>query len=41
MSRGDFLWTITVDRCFADAEYPDVFEGEKAATVGGFGSYVS
>jgi len=41
MSRGDFLCTMMVERCFADAEYPEVVDGEKAATVGGFGSYVS
>lgn len=33
------MWTITVDLCFADAEYPEVVEGENAAIVGGCGSY--
>ena len=32
---------MMVERCFADAEYPDVLDGENAATVGGFGSNVS
>ena len=38
-SKGDFLCTITVDLCFAEAEYPDVLDGENAAMVEGFGSY--
>lgn len=39
-SKGDFLCTMMVERCFAVAEYPEVLLGAKAATVGGFGSKV-
>ena len=38
-SSGDFLWTMMVDRCFVAVDVPDMLLGEKAATVGGFGSY--
>ncbi len=30
---------MMVDRCFDVIEEPEMFAGEKAATVGGFGSY--
>ena len=33
-SKGDFRWTIMVERCFVAGEE----FGEKAAIVGGFGS---
>ena len=37
--RGDFWCTIMVERCLDAMEEPEMFAGEKAATVGGFGSY--
>lgn len=40
ISRGDFLCTMMVDLCRELIDEPDRFCGEKAATVGGFGSYV-
>lgn len=33
--RGDFLWTITVERCLEARDDPEILVGEKAATVGG------
>jgi hypothetical protein len=40
-SNGDFLCTMTVDRCLPAAAYPDAGAGAKAATVGGFVSWES
>jgi hypothetical protein len=37
-SKGDFLCTMMVERCFATEEEPDNVFGEKAAIVGGLGS---
>lgn len=37
-SSGDFLCTMTVERCLASEEEPDNVFGEKAAMVGGLGS---
>ncbi|WEW59071.1 mitochondrial import inner membrane translocase subunit TIM16 [Emydomyces testavorans] len=34
-SSGDFLCTMMVERCFEVNEDPEMFVGEKAATVGG------
>jgi len=39
-SRGDFLCTIMVERCFEREEELDNVFGENAAMVGGLGSYV-
>lgn len=36
-NKGDFRWTIMVERCFAAGEGWEEFGG-KAALVGGFGS---
>lgn len=37
-SKGDFLCTMMVERCFETEEVPDSVFGENAAKVGGFGS---
>lgn len=37
-SSGDFWCTRMVERCLSTLEEPFKVEGEKAATVGGFGS---
>jgi len=41
IKRGDFRWTMTLERCRDASDEPAMVVGEKAATVGGLLSRVS